>query len=218
MLRYSLLLFFAFILLQSLPAQAQRQIRVRGTVLQPDKKTPIPGAGIIKMGSTTGIATDENGNFLIDIQMEDTLMVRAIGYKPLLYMPQKLPVSEVRVNIIMQEDSVMLGEVEITNRPSEEMIQRALRNMKRSEPSYVKRPGYDPSFEQAPPAAAPAPAGVTPFSIPISMLYDMISKEGKQKRILEDLLQQQELERLIKEQEQAKKEYNRFFKNNKGYE
>lgn len=219
MLRYPLFSFIAFILLLwHAPANAQKQLRVRGTILAPDKTTPVPGAGIIKTGTNLGVISDENGNFLIDIQPQDTLLIRAIGFKPLLYLPKKLLVSEVRVNIIMQEDSVMLGEVEVTNRPSEEMIQRALRNMKREEPNYAKKPGHDPTVQSSTPPAAAAPLPVTPFSIPVSMLFDLISKEGKQKRQLQELLEQQELERLMKEQEQAKKNYNRFFKDNKGYQ
>ncbi|QCR23568.1 carboxypeptidase-like regulatory domain-containing protein [Pontibacter sp. SGAir0037] len=220
MLRHLLLLFtFCLLLVTCLPAQAQRQIRVRGTILQPDKTTPIPGAGIIKVGNSTGVASDQNGNFLIDIQTEDTLLIRAVGYKPVLYLPQKLLVSEVRVNIVMQEDSVMLGEVLVTTRPSEEMIQRALRNMKRAEPNYTTKPGYDPAFNQPPPTVtAPAPAALTPFSIPVSMIFDMLSKEGKQNRQLQELLEQQELEKRINEKKKEREDYNRFFKDNKGYE
>jgi hypothetical protein len=135
MLRHPLsFLITLLLLLCTLPALAQRTIRVSGTVLQSDKVTPVPGAGIIRYGTNMAVVSDAEGKFLIDIEQEDTLLVRAVGFKPLLYLPKKLPVSEIRVNIVLQEDSVMLGEVEVTNRPSEEIIQRALRNMKREEP------------------------------------------------------------------------------------
>ncbi|MFD2248348.1 carboxypeptidase-like regulatory domain-containing protein [Pontibacter ruber] len=192
---------------------AQKNIRVRGTVLQSDKKTPIPGAGIMKVGTTKGVVSDDKGEFLIDIETEDTLLIRAIGFKPLLYLPKKLPVSELRVNIILQEDSVMLGEVEVTSRPSEEMIQRALRNMKRQDPNYVKKPGYVAGSEPPPP---PPPAPATVLS-PVTMLYEMLSKEGKQNKKLQEMLLQQEVERRRIEYEKQKAEYNRFFKDNTGY-
>jgi hypothetical protein len=212
--RYLLLYFSLFLLLcSSLPAIAQQNIRVRGTVLQADKKTPIPGAGIMKIGTTKGVVSDKNGEFLIDILAEDTLLIRAVGFKPLMYLPQKLPVSELRVNIILQEDSVMLGEVEVTSRPSEEMIQRALRNMKRQDPNYVKKPGYVAGSEPPPPPP-PAPANVLS---PVTMLYEMLSKEGKQNKKLQELLLQREMERRQKEYEKQKEEYNRLFKDNTGY-
>jgi hypothetical protein len=205
-----LLLIFGLLLVSTLPALAQRDIRVSGTVLESDKTTPIPGASIIRYGTTQGVIADGEGRFLIDVDQRDTLLIRAIGFKPLLYLPRNLPVSELRVNIILQPDSVMLGEVEITSRPSEEMIQRALRNMKKEDPEYVKRKGYRPELEPGPP---PPPVAPTVMS-PISLLYDMFSKEGKQNQKLQQLLLIEELKRRRKEKE----DYNRFFKDNTGYE
>ncbi|WP_242916259.1 carboxypeptidase-like regulatory domain-containing protein [Pontibacter liquoris] len=203
--------FFLFVLLCcGLPAMAQKSIRLSGTVLQPDRKTPIPGATIVKVSSKLGVLTDKEGQFRIDIAQEDTLLIRAVGFKPVLYLPKQLPVSELRVNIIMKEDSVLLGEVEVTSRPSPEMIQRALRNMKHEQTSQVKRPGHIPGLEPPPPPAAPAAT----IASPATLLYDMLSKEGKEKRKLNELLRQQQAEQERKERE----EYNRLFKNNTGYE
>ncbi|MHC2990984.1 membrane protein [Pontibacter sp. HJ8] len=211
MLRHPLLFLITLLLLLcTLPALAQRTIRVSGTVLKSDKVTPIPGAGIIRYGTNLAVVSDAEGKFLIDIEQEDTLLVRAVGFKPLLYLPKKLPVSEIRVNIVLQEDSVMLGEVEVTSRPSEELIQRALRNMKREEPEYVKRPGYRPELEPGPPPPAPPPTILNPMSL----LYDMFSKEGKQNQKLQQLLLIEEMSRRKKEKEA----YNRLFKDNTGYE
>ncbi len=190
--------------------QAQRTLRLSGTIVQADKKTPIPGASIIKVNSNMGVVSDAQGKFLIDLAQEDTIMIRAIGFKPLLYLPKPTPVSEIRVNIVLQEDSVMLGEVEITSRPSPEMIERALRNMKQTTSSQVKKPGYIPGLEPPP----PTPAEPATIMSPATMLYDLLSKEGKEKRKLQELLLLQEIELKKKEKE----EYNKFFKNNKGYE
>ncbi|PRY13719.1 carboxypeptidase-like protein [Pontibacter ummariensis] len=211
MLRHPLLYILTLLLTCfMLPAQAQKSIRISGTVLQPDKKTPIPGASIVKINSNMGVISDEQGKFLIDVAQKDTLMVRAIGYKPLLYLPKQLPVSELRVNIVLQEDSVMLGEVEVTSRPSPEMIGRALRNMKREQSSQVKNPGYIPGSEPPPPPPAPAPT----IASPIGLMYDMFSKEGKEKKKLQELLLLEEAEKRRKERE----EYNKFFKDNTGYQ
>lgn len=211
MLKQSLFYLFPFLLLLcNLPAVAQKSIRVSGTVLQSDRSTPIPGATVVKVNSKLGVLTDENGQFKIDVAQQDTLLIRAVGFKPVLYLPKPLPVSELRINIVMNEDSVLLGEVEVTSRPSPEMIQRALRNMKRQETSQVKKPGYIPGLEPPPPPAAPAPS----IGSPATLLYDMLSKEGKEKRKLNELLKQQEEERRQKERE----EYNKLFKNNTGYQ
>lgn len=211
MLRYLQLCILALLLFSgSLPALAQKAVRISGTIVESDKTTPIPGAGITRVGTTMGVISDADGKFMIDIQTTDTLLIRAIGFKSMLYMPQRLPVSEIRVNIVLQEDSVMLGEVEITNRPSEEMIQRMLRNMKHKEPHHAKNPGYVAGSEPPPPPPA-APASI---ASPISLLYEQFSKEGKQNRKLQELLLLKQLELQREEYEN----YNRFFKDNRGYE
>ncbi|WP_235861238.1 carboxypeptidase-like regulatory domain-containing protein [Pontibacter flavimaris] len=197
------------LLLCSLPSMAQKSIRISGTVLQPDRSTPIPGATIVKVNTNMGVVSDEEGKFLIDVAQTDTLMIRALGFKPLLYLPKALPVSELRVNIVLQEDSVMLGEVEVTSRPSKEMIDRALRNMKREQTSQTKNPNFIPGLEPPPPAPAPAPTILSPMTL----MYDLFSSEGKQKRALQEYLDKQAAEQKQKERE----DYNRFFKDNTGY-
>lgn len=210
--RHLYLLCCAFILLlaTNAPALAQRNIRISGTVLGPDKKTPIPGAGVIRYRTTKAVISDKDGKFLIDVAPDDTLLIRAVGYKPLLYLPRRLPVSEMRVNIVLQEDSVMLGEVEVTNRPSEEMIQRALRNMNRPDPNYVKNPAYVPAPKQVPPPPPPPPTVMSP----ISLLYDLFSREGKELKKMRELMLLQQIQLKLKEEE----DYNRFFKDNTGYQ
>jgi hypothetical protein len=211
MFRTLLLLLFPILIFTCVfTAQAQRTIRISGTILKSDKTSFIPGASIIKINSKRGVVSDEEGKFTIDIALEDTLLIRAVGYKPLLYLPKQLHVSEIRVNIVLQEDSIMLGEVEITSRPSPEMIQRTLRNMKKEQSSQVKKPGYIPGLEPPPPVAPEPPTILSPATF----LYDMLSKEGKEKKKLQELLLLQEIERIKKDRE----EYNRFFKDNKGYE
>jgi hypothetical protein len=205
-----LLLFLAFMSFGSLPAIAQKSIRVSGTVLQPDKVTPVAGAGIIRFGTQSAVVSDQDGKFLIDIQQEDTLLIRAIGFKPLMYLPKRLPVSELRVTIVLQQDTVMLGEVEVRSRPSDEMIQRALRNMKREASNLTMNPGYIPNLEPPPPPVPVAPTALNPMSL----LYDMLSKEGKERKKLQELYLLLEYERIKREKEA----YNRFFKDNTGYD
>lgn len=206
------------LLLSCLPAVAQQQLRLSGTVLQPDKQTPVSGAGILKLSSNTAVVTDEAGRFTIAFQAGDTLLVRAVGYKPLLYFPQKVRASELRVTFVLQEDSVTLGEVNVESLPSQEAIGKLLRNNKPEPVNIVKRKGYDPALEPPPPPPPPPPS---PILNPVSAF----SKEGKQIRILHKQQKKQakeEKERLIQEQkereEKVKQDYNRFFKTNAGYQ
>ncbi|MGB5667613.1 MAG: TonB-dependent receptor, partial [Maribacter sp.] len=47
-----------------------------------EEGAPLPGASLVKKGTTTGTTTDFDGNFTIDAAMGETLVVSYIGYTP----------------------------------------------------------------------------------------------------------------------------------------
>ncbi len=67
--------FFAFIMGHS-------QGVFTGTVLD-ENNAPLPGASVVIKGSAKGVATDFDGNFQIELNLEsDILLVSYIGYIP----------------------------------------------------------------------------------------------------------------------------------------
>jgi hypothetical protein len=50
------------------------------------------------------------------------------------------------------------------------------------------------------------------------MLYDALSKEGKARRKLEELQQQEALKKKMEQARRDRERYNRNFKDNRGYE
>lgn len=55
-------------------------MKVSGRVTD-EQGNPIPGATILIHGTTTGVASDENGRYELDVQPEDVLVISFIGYK-----------------------------------------------------------------------------------------------------------------------------------------
>ncbi len=55
--------------------------QISGTVVD-EEGAPLPGASLVKKGTTTGTTTDFDGNFTIDAAMGETLVVSYIGYTP----------------------------------------------------------------------------------------------------------------------------------------
>lgn len=67
----------------------------------------IIGASVVVKGTTTGTVTDFDGNFQINASAGNTLVISYIGYKP-----QDVAVgNQKRINIVMQDDAELLGEV-----------------------------------------------------------------------------------------------------------
>jgi hypothetical protein len=197
-------------------AQDANQVRVSGTVTAADSREPVPGATVRVQRTRSGVVTNASGNFAVDALPTDTIQFRALGFKT-----QRLPLggtglSQFIVRIQLVRDSVRLGEVQVTSdRADRAIINKALRNIKRPKPpvaSGAKRPPKPKPLFAVDSTAPKAP--VPTIASPVSLLYDQFSREGKQRRKMEEIEAQQKAEKARK----AKAEYNKAFKDNRGYE
>lgn len=192
MLRKWLFLLPVLLLLAVVPSLGQDWVRVTGVVLRPDQKTPVPDASVAVSKNMRGTVTDSNGRFLLQVQKSDSLLVRALGFKPKLYPISKLPVQEMHVTIVLEEGNVLLGEVEIL---SEEAVTEKV----------VPKPK-----EGLPPGLTPA----SPIFSPATFLYNKFSREAKQRKELQRL----QMEEYLRYKQKEKEQYNSFFKDNTGYQ
>ncbi|WP_071885380.1 carboxypeptidase-like regulatory domain-containing protein [Rufibacter tibetensis] len=216
--RFCFLTLFLVSLLVWQKAVAQTRnhnIWVSGQVLREDTKAPIAGVSVYLKSTGQGQATNAQGAFRIQISSSDTLVFRALGFAQKIYVPSLRSVTELRVNILLQEESVKLREVKVSPL-SPEKVDRVLRNMK-PRPAPPK-----PRMNVTVPRIIIPPSPPTPPDIitsPLSFLYEQFSKEGKQRtrvaKLMEERERQKELERLMIRQDsirQARLRYNRFFR------
>ncbi|WP_229221139.1 SusC/RagA family TonB-linked outer membrane protein [Dyadobacter endophyticus] len=95
----------ALILFSCIMAHAQRQ-PVSGTV-KSETGSPMPGVTILLKGTTMGVSTDPEGNFVIQAAPEDVLKISFIGY-----LSEQIPVgNKTRFDITIQPDIATLSEV-----------------------------------------------------------------------------------------------------------
>lgn len=89
----------------ALPALAQK-IAVQGKVID-SAGEPLIGASVLEQGTSTGVATDFDGNFTIQVAPDATLLVSYVGYEP-----QSVAVNgQQQLTITLKESSLMLDEV-----------------------------------------------------------------------------------------------------------
>ncbi len=87
-------------------ASAQDMVTVSGTVSDESGAT-IPGAGVVLKGTTTGTATDIDGNYSITIPEKSVLVVSSLGY-----ISTEVNVgTRAKVNVVLSEDINSLDEV-----------------------------------------------------------------------------------------------------------
>ncbi|MBG8552540.1 carboxypeptidase-like regulatory domain-containing protein [Hymenobacter guriensis] len=200
--------------------QAAAQVRVTGSVEEAATRKPIPGASVVVQRTRQGVVANEEGDFSISVARTDTLVFRAVGFKP-----QRLPLggsglSQLIVQIKLVRDSVLLREVQVrSGRPNDATINRALRNIKRpstAPTSAVKRP---PAPKPLFPVDSAAPKPPTPtLQSPVSLLYDQFSREGKERRKMEEIRAAEKAAADAAKSRRARLKYNRNFKENTGYE
>ncbi|MBR4520256.1 MAG: TonB-dependent receptor [Paludibacteraceae bacterium] len=95
-----LILFFA-VLFAAVSVHAQT---ITGVVM--DEVEPVIGANIMVKGTTNGTITDFDGNFSLQANVGETLVVSYMGYKT-----QEVKATAAPMRIILQADNVMLDEV-----------------------------------------------------------------------------------------------------------
>lgn len=98
--------------------QTLKKRTITGTVTDASDGTPIIGANIIIKGTTTGVITDMDGNFTIDVTSKDVLEVSYIGYKT-----RKVTVGDLGIiSIKLSSDNEMLDEVVVVGAGTQKKV------------------------------------------------------------------------------------------------
>ena len=197
-------------------AQAQNTVRVSGSVAEARSRLPVPGATVQVQRTRRGVVSGTTGEFSLDALPTDTILFRALGFKTQRMALGGTGLSQLVVRVLLARDSVQLGNVQVTaDRPDRAIINRALRNIKRPKPpvvSGVKRPPKPKPLFAVDSTAPKAP--IPTIASPVSLLYDQFSREGKQRRKMEQLEAEQKAEKARRK----RAEYNKAFRDNRGYE
>ena len=101
---------FFVLLLFSVSIFAQENYTLRGKVLSQIDNLPIPGVNVIILGTTTGVSTDFDGNYQIQVKEGDVLQFSYLGFKT------KLVTIGIQNDITttLEEDASQLDEVVVT--------------------------------------------------------------------------------------------------------
>lgn len=208
----SFLCSFLLIMAVQFTAFGQRApIRIKGQIMVANSSQPLPSATVLVVSSMSGVSADTLGRFSITISPDDTLLIRSVGFKPQLYVPTSRTAAELKPLIYLEEDVTMLKEVEVSGRPSDAKIRTALNNMKRKDPNVTENPDPKPIIPEAMPSRPVEPSAL---GNPISFF----SRQEREKRALQQILERVEAQEEYKRRINEKKEYNKLFKDNRGYQ
>ena len=97
------LILFCAVVFAAVAVNAQT---ITGVVMAEGEPDPVIGANIMVKGTTVGTITDFDGNFELQANAGDVLVVSYMGYKP-----QEVTATTAPMRITLQPDNVMLDEV-----------------------------------------------------------------------------------------------------------
>ena len=104
---YGLKIRMAVILLLLATFGMAQTVLVKGKVTEAETGQSIPGANVILKGTTTGIITDNNGNFSLTVPANGTLVFTFIGFRSI-----EVPVAgKKEINVSLTAESIGLEEV-----------------------------------------------------------------------------------------------------------
>lgn len=207
---YLRILFFLFLFCGAPSLYAQTTFKLSGTVRHAQTKNPLESITILKKATGRGTITNAAGGFVILVQPSDTVIIRAVGFKTQQYLVHQRTQADLTIDIFLEEGSLELPEVKVVGGLDYEKVNRALRNMKKPpEPKVaVKPPPPKPLYEEKKWEDVPPS-----IENPASLLYDMLSKEGKDKRKVAELLEAEAAKKKALEDKKKQQAYDSLFLN-----
>jgi len=175
-------------------------IRVSGVILNKEDRSPVPYVSIMNRSNLTGTITDTAGHFSILMPRHDTLHLSAIGFKNVyLSVPDSIESNMYFINIILDKKTYSISTVKVYGLTKKEQFKREFTELK-IEPTVQEANAMKnfPDFQTSIKNTTQNPQPTISLGSPITALYDQFSKEGKSKRKLAELTEQDKISEKIK--------------------
>lgn len=110
-------LFSAMLIIAFSAGSVFAQVEVSGTVIDEETDEPLTGVNIVVQGTSTGTATDIDGNYSLEVpSLEETLVVTYIGY-----IRQTIPIDgRTEIDIVLAPDRAELDDIVVVGYGTQE--------------------------------------------------------------------------------------------------
>ena len=188
-LKTHLLISFLFLILANTSVFAQ-QTYVLGKAIDKVTKQGIPSATVVNKNTKQITRTSDNGNFLVKASKGDSIKISSVGYKNVGIAWDGVTMEPV---LEMPQDAIVLQEVTVKDRRLE-VVRKQIDELLSAPEASTKLKWKDISNLINTNTSTPG-AGI---GISIDGLYQLFSKEGKTRRKLE-AMKQEDLRKLLVE-------------------
>jgi hypothetical protein len=180
---------------RSFPIRADSLFYFKGRVVDSISRRPVAFTHIINTGRNTATICDTLGYFYIRVRLNDTLRFSAIGYAPLmLFISDSLRALERLPDIPLRGISYSIRGVMINPLGSYTSFKYRVASLQLPPTGYEINPTVLKEIEQG---TYTLDMVQYPAISPITALYNWLSKEGKSRRKLAKLIEQEQFEKEI---------------------
>jgi hypothetical protein len=184
------IVFFIAILLHANAQEQRTPVRLSGRVTAVRDTTGISYAHVLNLSNPYGTICDQNGDFTFNCNRGDTLQISAVGYETYRFATNNLdpskPDSKIRIRLMTK--IYQLPSVTILPFRTKEGMKRYFVNMQLPDKDKREIALSHLNITREEVGAIPQ-SGLT-LEGPISLLYDLFSKEAKQRKKMAKLLAQ----------------------------
>ena len=167
----------------------------KGRVLDSINRHPLAFTHVINIGRSTATICDTLGYFYIRVRLLDTIYFTAIGYTPLeIVFNDSLRFLNKMPDILMRDVRYSIPGVMINPLGSYESFKQKLIDLELEPSKYEINPTVLMDIEKG---TDTLDMVQTPGISPVTALYNWLSKEGKSRRKLEQLMEQEQFEKDI---------------------
>lgn len=167
-----------------------------GNLFSAESFKPVKYAHIININNGRATVSDTLGNFDIRIRPRDSLRITSIGFQSKIYHYKGEWESVVFESIPLQERVYEISSVEITPWGTYEDFKNKFLNLDMETPRESLHPLVFEDLPQLPDDTEPLEPGI--FS-PVSMIYNLFSKEAKARKKYHELKNRESIEKKIEE-------------------
>jgi hypothetical protein len=186
--RYFFLFLFLFQGLGVLSTFAQKSY-VLGKAIDKVTGKPVPSATVINIETRQITKTGDNGNFLVRASKGDSIKITSVGYKATGIAWDGVNLEPI---IEMRQDAIALKEVVVRDKRSEQ-VKRQIEELMGSPEASTKLKWKDIANLVNTSTSTPGTIGIS-----IDGLYELFSKDGKSRRKLA-AMKQEDLKKLLVE-------------------
>lgn len=169
-------------------AQPDFKYKFISKVVDADSMSVIKDCHVINKTQQLGTVSDANGQFIITANLTDTVEFSIIGYEKLVLAVHDSMYSNTRV-IKLKPATYALGEVNIGLLSTYDRFRHDVLNRKTDPMDFQFEPVVSRFEVYTPPLPNQGGVNLIPgLAHPVTALYNLLSKEGKQKRYYHELV------------------------------